>query len=124
MSWRLAGLGLSGLLLTAAVVAYAVAQPPAPPAPPGTPPAPPAVNPQGRIPDRGKGFIEFPAKNVVAQTAPAQPVKPADGFVNPKVEPGKVKWHATFAEACAASAKTGRPVMLFQMMGKLDDQFC
>ena len=49
---------------------------------------------------------------------------PTKDFVNPKVEPGKVKWHATFDEACQASAKSGKPVMLFQMMGKLDDQFC
>ncbi len=122
-SWRLACAGLSGLLLTAAVAVYAVAQPQARPAPPGAPPAPPPVNPPG-IADRFKGKIELPTKDVLANSAPAQPARPADGFVNPKVEPGKVKWHATFAEACAASAKSGKPVMLFQMMGKLDDQFC
>jgi hypothetical protein len=111
-SWRPLGAGLSGLMLAAAVAAYAAAPPPT---------APPANPPPG-IPDRGKAVIESPAKTVIANTAPAKPG--ADGFVNPKVEPGKVKWHATFAEACAASAKSGRPVMLFQMMGKLDDQFC
>ena len=46
------------------------------------------------------------------------------GFVNPKVPPGKVTWHNDFAAACAASAKSGKPVLLFQMMGKLDDKFC
>ena len=43
---------------------------------------------------------------------------------NPKVKPGLVKWHPSFTDACAASKKSGKPVLLFQMMGKLDDQFC
>jgi hypothetical protein len=43
---------------------------------------------------------------------------------NPKVAAGKVKWHASFAEACAAASKSGKPVLLFQMMGQLDDLFC
>ncbi|MFL5242496.1 MAG: hypothetical protein ACJ8FY_10345 [Gemmataceae bacterium] len=43
---------------------------------------------------------------------------------NPKVMPGKVKWHSNFSDACAASKKSGKPVLLFQMMGKLDNQFC
>ena len=48
----------------------------------------------------------------------------ASDFVNPKVEPGKVRWHKSLEEAQAASLKTKKPVMIFQMMGKLDDQFC
>jgi len=44
--------------------------------------------------------------------------------VNPKVAPGKVRWHPDFATACAASKASGKPVLLFQMMGKLDEQFC
>jgi len=35
---------------------------------------------------------------------------PADGFVNPKVEPGKVHWHGSFGAACEASKKSGKPV--------------
>ena len=53
--------------------------------------------------------------------APGTPGKP---FVNTRVLPGLVHWHATFADACAASRKSHKPVLLFQMMGKLDDQFC
>jgi hypothetical protein len=108
LSWRSLSAGLGGLLLTATVAAYAAAPPPTPP-----PAAPPDV---------GKFKIEQPAKAVVAASAPAP--KTDNAFVNPKVEPGKVKWHATFDEACQAAAKSGKPVMLFQMMGKLDDQFC
>ncbi len=40
------------------------------------------------------------------------------------VPPGLVEWRPDFAEACRASAKSGKPVLLFQMMGKLDDEFC
>ena len=43
---------------------------------------------------------------------------------NPTVEPGKVKWHKSLADAQTASAKSGRPVLLFHMMGQLDKQFC
>jgi hypothetical protein len=42
---------------------------------------------------------------------------------NCKVRPGDVKWHASFESARAASEKSGRPVLLFQMMGKLDERF-
>ena len=55
---------------------------------------------------------------------PAAPAPARTDFVNPKVEPGKVKWHESLEEAQAASAKSKKPVFLFQMMGKLDDQFC
>jgi hypothetical protein len=43
---------------------------------------------------------------------------------NPTVEPGLVQWHATFADAGRAARQSKKPVLLFQMMGKLDDQFC
>jgi hypothetical protein len=43
---------------------------------------------------------------------------------NPKVEPGKVKWHSDLAAACKAARVSGKPVLLFQMMGRLDQQFC
>ena len=63
-----------------------------------------------------KRTIENPTKAVVAG-------KSADA-ANPKVPPGQVQWHATFEAACAAARKSGKPVLLFQMMGKLDDRFC
>lgn len=97
-----------------------------------------AVTPNGGISipvprlDVGKGAVIEPrVKDIVrGATPPAPPpvappaVNTPKGFVNPKVEAGKVKWHATLEEACAASAKSRKPVMLFQMMGKLDDHFC
>ena len=48
---------------------------------------------------------------------------PATEVENPKVRPGDVSWHPDFDTACAAAAKSGRPVLLFQMMGNLDEEF-
>jgi len=41
-----------------------------------------------------------------------------------KCRPGDVNWHRNFDEACSASILSGKPVLLFQMMGNLDDKFC
>lgn len=84
---------------------------------PGAPPSAPKPKM-----DHGKYTVELPAKRVLARTG-AAPAAPAD-FVNSKVEPGKVRWHADFAAACRAAAKSGKPVLLFHMMGRLDEKFC
>ena len=47
-------------------------------------------------------------------------VKPA----NPSVDPGLVHWHATTEVALAAAKLSKKPVLVFQMMGQLDHQFC
>ena len=41
-----------------------------------------------------------------------------------KERPGLVNWHHDFREACAASASTGKPVLLVHVLGHLDDHFC
>ena len=80
--------------------------------------------------DVGKGRIERATERLlvdgaqalrqsVAKTGSATPA-----FENPKVEPGKVRWHTNFDAARAASGKSLKPVLLFQMMGNLDDRFC
>jgi hypothetical protein len=90
-------------------------------------PAPPRV-------DAPKSVAEQPARDVVSRTAailarhgfttpPAKAAPPA-APANPKVVPGKVRWHASFADAASAAQRSGKPVLLFQMLGKLDDQFC
>lgn len=71
--------------------------------------------------DVGKDAVERPTENLLAGSLGDTG---SGAFANPKVEPGKVTWHADFAAARAASAASGKPVLLFQMMGKLDDQFC
>lgn len=42
---------------------------------------------------------------------------------NPTVKPGDVKWHKDFQAACVASASSGKPVLHFQLLGKLDQRF-
>ena len=39
------------------------------------------------------------------------------------VAPGKVSWHADYDAALAASKKSGKPVLLFQLLGDLDQRF-
>jgi len=88
--------------------------------------------------DLGKYAIESPLKRLVAKRAtPREPKeaqkppasKPAvqrgnsGGFKNPKVQPGNVDWHPDFEKAVKAAAKSRRPVLLFQMIGNLDERF-
>lgn len=40
------------------------------------------------------------------------------------IQPGLVRWHADVAAACAAARQSGRPVLLFQLLGRLDQEFC
>jgi hypothetical protein len=35
-----------------------------------------------------------------------------------------VVWHPSFDAALAASKDSGKPVLLFHLMGQLDKQFC
>jgi hypothetical protein len=82
--------------------------------------------------DRTKLLLRAPTKSVLAgtretQNAPSPSVerRPSGGQLdNPKVQPGKVRWHPTMAAACAAARRSGKPVFLFQMMGNLDERFC
>jgi hypothetical protein len=85
----------------------------------------PALGPQ----DLTKGKIERGPHQVLAQAQAAQLAKALAAQAkaaqdNPKVEPGKVKWHADLATACKAATASGKPVLIFYMMGKLDDKFC
>ena len=41
-----------------------------------------------------------------------------------RVAPGLVRWHASFAEAVTAARESGRPVLCFQLLGRLDDALC
>jgi hypothetical protein len=130
--WRLCLSFFVGACLTAGAVLLllrvnANARPPAQ----GVSPPPPAANSTnvtGGISDLTpyvtKGAIEMPTEQLLAVKTVSAPVPPSPPFVNPKVEPGKVRWHKTFADACAAAKKSNKPVLLFQMMGNLDERFC
>ena len=74
--------------------------------------------------DRPKREIENPAERLLARQSAPAPAAESGAFVNPKVQPGKVRWHKDFEAACRAAEKSGKPVLLFQMMGRLDQKFC
>ncbi|HEY9681627.1 MAG TPA: hypothetical protein V6C86_08595 [Oculatellaceae cyanobacterium] len=97
--------------------------------------------------DLGKGVIEAPTKRITSSqlsgivkdgnsmhdvlSSPAGIAAGGNaksesvvGSPSLRVAPGKVRWHATLSEAMVASKLSGKPVLLFQMMGKLDDAFC
>ena len=74
-----------------------------------------------------KGLVELPIERVLdlstlISIAPEGPIAPprAKG----PVAPGLVRWHADFASACAAAQRSGKPVLLFQLLGQLDQEFC
>ncbi len=46
------------------------------------------------------------------------------GTSNPKVKPGNVNWYSNLEAACNASQQSGKPVLLFQLLGNLDDKYC
>jgi hypothetical protein len=62
-------------------------------------------------------------RHAFADPTPTASVQPDTGD-NPPVPPGKVRWHASFADAQAAAQRSGKPVLLFHMLGQLDRQFC
>ncbi len=40
------------------------------------------------------------------------------------VSPGLVRWHPDLASAIAAAQLSDRPILVFQMLGRLDEEFC
>jgi len=74
--------------------------------------------------DLGKYAIETPLKTILRPTPSDAPTNSGVAFTNPRVEPGLIHWHVDFPMACAAAQKSGKPVLLFQMLGNLDDRFC
>jgi hypothetical protein len=75
------------------------------------------------VPALGIAFLGLSA--LVAEGLRGDSTKPdLPKTANPVVAAGKVTWHPTFEAACQASAKSGKPVFLFQMLGRLDQEFC
>lgn len=73
------------------------------------------AQPRAKAPPTKK-VIELPTKKLIAAA-------PAAAAANPAVKPGDVTWHPSFAAARAAAQKSGKPVLLFQMLGRLDQEF-
>jgi len=88
-----------------------------------------------------KTFIESPTEHLIKSNAPklfdtsgiqeilagdlglAQADEVDQSEKSQTVEPGRVKWHASFAQACRQSRTSGKPVLHFQLLGQLDQRF-
>ncbi|MBY0548611.1 MAG: hypothetical protein K2W95_15175 [Candidatus Obscuribacterales bacterium] len=66
------------------------------------------------------GSVELSTRNVLQDTG----ARNSDTRAGVKVAPGEVAWQPDFDTACKRASESGKPVLLFQMMGKLDDEFC
>ncbi|HEX6883213.1 MAG TPA: hypothetical protein VF530_07510 [Planctomycetota bacterium] len=62
-----------------------------------------------------KREVELPVERALAPLAAPS---------NRPVAPGLVTWHADLAAACAAAERSGKPVLLFQLLGRLDEELC
>ena len=62
--------------------------------------------------DLAKRTVEWPLKTGFAP------------LVEPAPRAGLVRWHDSLETAKAAAATSGKPVLLFQLLGRLDDEFC
>lgn len=71
--------------------------------------------------DMSKMGIERPTKRLLSVPYPLTMEKIPG---NRKVQPGLVRWHRDFATASQAAKSSGKPVLCFQMMGKLDQEYC
>jgi hypothetical protein len=58
---------------------------------------------------------------LIAQPLPPSPAAADD---NPRVTPGLVRWHQDVAAAQTAAKKSRRPVLVLQILGDLDREFC
>ena len=87
------------------------------------------AEPAAKAADRTKRIVIEPAvERLVGDTqppdaAPANEPQAAAASDNPPVEPGKVKWHRDVTAAIAAAKKSGKPVLVFHLLGQLDQRF-
>jgi hypothetical protein len=75
----------------------------------------------GASPDLNKSFETKMATNGQV----GKPQEPAPlSVANHRVTPGLVSWHKNMATAMKSASKSGKPLLVFHMMGSLDDRFC
>ena len=79
-----------------------------------------------------KAAIEMPVKNLVSlqskalesETIETGRKDAREGVEGKTVLPGKVNWHKSLSQALDRSRTSGKPVLLFYMLGSLDKEFC
>jgi len=77
---------------------------------------------QGEQPDTSKRIVEVEIKNALKRSYGLGPgeLPPLDQAV----KAGDVAWHDSFEDALSAARVSGKPVLLFQLLGRLDDELC
>ena len=68
--------------------------------------------------------VDYHSRAVAIPANQTPPVVSGQSINNVPAQAGKITWHNTFAKACAAAKQSGKPVLLFEMLGKLDEEFC
>jgi hypothetical protein len=77
--------------------------------------------------DKGKEEVEIPVKKRLADVGKKMVERPMLDRLQPPPEAKpapKVAWHASFEKAVEAARTSGKPVLLFQLLGRLDEEFC
>lgn len=90
------------------------------------------INPSFGAPASSIPSTESPTMRVTPKLIKRAAPKPVlqeevtgiDDKGNEKVRPGAVTWHKDFDESRSASSTSGKPVLMFAMIGSLDDKFC
>lgn len=82
--------------------------------------------PQEEPPDLRKTLTERPAEDLLRRSGARETPAPATsaGASKVPVEPGRVAWRRDRDAAREAARASGRPVLVFQMLGDLDDEYC
>ncbi|MFT5433625.1 MAG: hypothetical protein ACI9OJ_004331 [Myxococcota bacterium] len=75
---------------------------------------------QSPPPDAAKAVVEVPIKTNLQPPGPMAVPVPTLGET---VLPGKVNWHADLGTAQRVSRASGKPILLFQLLGDLDTRF-
>ena len=74
------------------------------------------------VSDRSKAVLELDLKNAIKRSyglGPGElPALPA------AYRAGHVAWHPSYDDALAAAEQSGKPVLLFQLLGRLDEALC
>ncbi|MBC8352652.1 MAG: hypothetical protein H8E66_11720 [Planctomycetes bacterium] len=76
--------------------------------------------------DARKFVIESSVKSLVGkETTGDEPPSEelGEGKENSRVQPGLVRWHPDWEHAKLAGAQSGKPILLFQLLGQLDREF-
>lgn len=73
-----------------------------------------------------KMAIETPLKRIISKESFAVPQQSSDlkASQDRAVQAGLVAWSASVESAYSRSRVTGKPVLVFQLMGRLDEEFC